>query len=312
LEHHVAGGSKTAVFAALAANLGIAIAKFGGAFYTGSTAMVAEGVHSLVDTGNQVLLLIGMKRAARPADARHPFGHSREIYFWSFVVAVLLFTAGGTFAIYEGIQKIRAPHPVDDPFVNYVILGLAILLEAGSFAVALKEFRKVAAGVSWWNAIRDAKDPVLFTVLFEDTAAMIGLIVALAGLVAAEVLQIPALDGAASIVIGLVLIAASLLLARETMSLIVGEAAAPAVLEDIERRIAAHPTVVAVREISSVHLGPHDIVVTAAVDFHDEVPAGEVERAVAALSAEVRAAQPDVRRIFLAPASFALPEAPPA
>lgn len=301
----MAGGSKKAVFAALGANLGIAIAKFGGAFYTGSTAMVAEGVHSLVDTGNQLLLLIGMKRSARPADARHPFGYSREIYFWSFVVAVLLFTAGGTFAIYEGIQKIRAPHPVEDPFVNYVILGLAILLEAGSFTVALKEFRKVAGSASWWNAIRDAKDPVLFTVLFEDTAAMIGLVVALAGLVAAEVLQIPALDGAASIVIGLVLIAASLLLARETMSLIVGEAAAPAVLQDIERRIAAHPAVVGVREISSVHLGPHDIVVTAAVDFHDEVPAGEVEKAVAALGAEVQAAQPDVRRIFLAPTSFA-------
>lgn len=300
----MAGGSKKAVFAALAANFGIAVAKFGGAFYTGSTAMVAEGVHSLVDTGNQLLLLVGMKRASRPADARHPFGYSREIYFWSFVVAVLLFTAGGTFAVYEGILKIRSPHPVEDPFVNYVILSLAIVMEAGSFTIALKEFRRVAGGTSWWNAIRDAKDPVLFTVLFEDTAAVIGLVVALAGLIGAEVLGLPILDGVASIIIGIILIVASVLLARETMSLIVGEAAAPAVINDIERRICAHPAVVGVREISSVHLGPHDIVVTAAVDFLDDVPAGEVEQIVARLSEEVRSAQTDVTRIFLAPTSF--------
>jgi cation diffusion facilitator family transporter len=300
----LAGGSTKAVYAALLANFGIAVAKFGGALYTGSSAMVAEGVHSLVDTGNQVLLLIGMKRSERPANARHPFGYSREIYFWCFVVAVLLFTAGGTFAIWEGVQKIGHPHPVENPIVNYVILGSAILLEAGSFAVALKEFRKVAGDRHWWSAVTEAKDPVLFTVLFEDTAAMIGLVVALAGLVAAETLGIPALDGAASIVIGLVLIGASLLLARETMSLIVGESAAPEVLADIERLIRAEPSINGVTDIVSVHLGPHDIVVTAAVDFNDDVPAGEVERVIARIGEQVRAAQPDVKRLFLAPASL--------
>ena len=300
----MAGGSKKAVYAALFANLGIAIAKFGGAFYTGSSAMVAEGVHSVVDTSNQALLLLGMKRAARPATPRHPFGYSREIYFWCFVVAVVLFTAGGTFAIWEGIEKLRHPHPVQDPIVNYVILAVAIVLEAGSFAVAIKEFRKVAGDRHWWSAITEAKDPVLFTVLFEDSAAMVGLVVALVGLIAAETLGIPALDGAASIVIGLVLIGASILLARETMSLIVGEAAATEVLDDVERLICAEPGVNGVRDITSVHLGPHDIFVTAAVDFDDEVPAGEVERIVARILEAVQAAQPDVKRLFLAPTAL--------
>jgi cation diffusion facilitator family transporter len=300
----LAGGSSKAVYAALGANFGIAIAKFGGATVTGSSAMLAEGVHSLVDTGNQILLLLGMKRSERPASARHPFGYSSEIYFWCFVVAVLLFTAGGTVAIHEGIQKLNHPHPVENPIVNYVILSLAILLEAGSFLVAMKEFRKVAGDRHWWSAVTEAKDPVLFTVLFEDVAAMVGLVVALAGLAAAQIFDLPALDGIASIVIGLVLIAASLLLARETMSLIVGEAAAPEVLADVERLILAEPSVIGVRDISSIHLGPRDIVVTAAVDFNDDVPAGEVERVVAKIGEAVRAVQPDVKRLFLAPASL--------
>jgi cation diffusion facilitator family transporter len=300
----VAAGSTKAVYAALIANFGIAIAKFGGAAYTGSTAMLAEGVHSVVDTGNQLLLLLGIKRSKREASERHPFGYSREIYFWCFVVAVLLFTAGGTVAIYEGIQKLNHPHPVESPMVNYVILSAAILLEAGSFAVALKEFRKVAAGRHWWSAVTEAKDPVLFTVLFEDSAAMLGLIVALVGLIAAETLGIPELDGVASIVIGSVLIGASLLLARETMSLIVGEAAAPDVLSEIERLVLAETGVAGVRDIASVHLGPHDILVTASVDFDDAIPAGEVERVVARIVERVRAVQPDVKRLVLAPVSF--------
>ena len=300
----MAGGSTKAVYAALFANLGIAIAKFAGAAVTGSSAMVAEGVHSCVDTGNQGLLLLGIKRSKRPANARHPFGYSREIYFWCFVVAVLLFTAGGVVAIYEGIQKIGAPHPVENPVVNYVILSVAILLEAGSFFVALKEFRRIAGNQHWWSAIVEAKDPVLFTVLFEDSAAMIGLVVALVGLIAAEVLHMPVLDGVASIVIGAVLIGASLLLARETMSLIVGEAAGPEVLADIERLICAEPGVAGVRDINSVHLGPNDIFVTAAVDFDDDLPVGDVERAVASIVEAVRAAQPDVKRLFLAPTSL--------
>jgi len=300
----MAGGSKKVVFAALIANFGIAVAKFGGAFFTGSSAMLSEGVHSLVDTSNQGLLLLGMKRSQKPADARHPFGYSREIYFWSFVVAVLLFAAGGAVAIYEGIHKLSDPHPVDNPEVNYIILSVAILLELGSFAVALKEFRSVAAGRHWWTAVTEAKDPVLYTVLFEDTAALLGLIVALVGLALAELLAMPELDGIASIVIGIILVVASAILAKETMGLIIGEAAMPEVLEEVERLLGSAEGVEEVRDIYSVHLGPHDIVVTAAVDFDDRLTAADVERIIAGLVESVRAAQPDVRRLFIAPTSF--------
>lgn len=300
----MAGGSKKVVYAALFANFGIAIAKFGGALYTGSSAMLSEGVHSLVDTSNQALLLLGMKRSQKPADARHPFGYSREIYFWSFVVAVLLFGAGGAVAIYEGIHKLSDPHAVDNPAVNYVILSVAILLELGSFAVALKEFRTVAAGRHWWTAVTEAKDPVLYTVLFEDTAALLGLVVALVGLVLAELLGIPELDGIASILIGIILVIASAILAKETMGLIIGEAALPGVVGDIEGLLRSDDGVEDVRDIASVHLGPHDIVVTAAVDFRDSLNAADVERIIAGLTAKVQAAQPDVKRLFIAPTSF--------
>lgn len=300
----MASGSKKAVLAAMIANLGIAIAKFGGAFYTGSSAMLSEGVHSVVDTGNQFLLLVGMKRAQRPPDRKHPFGYSREIYFWAFVVAVLLFTAGGVVAIYEGLSKLSHPHPVESPIVNYVILGAAILLEAWSFRVAYQEFKAVTGGTHWWTAVREAKDPVLYTVLFEDTAALIGLVVALLGLMAAHLLDLPVLDGVASIAIGLVLIIASVVLARETMGLIIGETASVEVLERIEQRIRREPSVTDVREIISVHLGPNDIMVAAAVDFDDELRAGEVEQLVARILADIRGADPDIKHLFLAPTSF--------
>ena len=300
----MASGSKKAVLAAMGANLGIAIAKFGGAFYTGSSAMLSEGVHSVVDTGNQALLLVGMKRAQRPPDRKHPFGYSSEIYFWAFVVAVLLFTAGGVVAIYEGIQKLTHPHPVESPVVNYVILVGAILLEAGSFRVAYQEFNKATGDTHWWTAVREAKDPVLYTVLFEDTAALVGLVVALLGLMAAHLLELPALDALASIAIGLVLILASLLLARETMGLIIGEAASPEVVARIEERIRREDAVVDVHEISSVHFGPTDIIVTAAVDFRDDVPAGDIERIVAAILADIRVAEPDVKQLYIAPTAF--------
>lgn len=293
------------MLAAMFANLGIAVAKFGGAFYTGSSAMLSEGVHSVVDTGNQALLLFGMKRSQRPADAKHPFGYSREIYFWAFVVAVLLFTAGGVVAIYEGIQKLFHPHPVESPVVNYVILAVAILLEIGSFRVAYQEFRKVSGDTHWWTAVREAKDPVLYTVLFEDTAALAGLVVALVGLMAAHLLHLPVLDAVASIAIGVILIFASMILARETMGLIIGEAAAPEILGRIEERIRSEEAVADVRDITSVHFGPNDIIVAAAVDFHDDVRAGEIERIVASILADLRAAEPDVKQLFLAPTSFA-------
>ena len=307
----MAGGSKRVVIAALAANIGIAAAKFGAALYTGSAAMLAEAVHSLVDTGNQGLLLFGMQRAKRPADARHPFGYSREIYFWSFVVALLLFSIGGIVAVYEGVSKIRAPHTIERPIVNYVVLGLAIALELTSFVVALREFRAVASDKSWWRAVIDAKDPVLFTVLFEDSAALAGLVIALAGLAAVQLLGAAWLDGAASVLIGGVLIGSAMLLARETHALLIGEAADPAVIDVVRHMIAATPGVDGVRDIHSTHLGPHDVVVTAAVDFDDSLNAGQVETLVAALTAEISAAHPDIKHLSLVPTSFRTVSPPP-
>lgn len=300
----MAGGSKRVVIAALAANVGIATAKFGAALYTGSAAMLAEAVHSLVDTGNQALLLFGMQRAQRPADARHPFGYSREIYFWSFIVALLLFSVGGMVAVYEGVSKIIAPHAIERPVVNYVVLGLATALELTSFVVALREFRAVTSGKSWWQAVVDAKDPVLFTVLFEDSAALAGLVIALTGLAGAQLLHAPWLDGAASLLIGGVLIGSAVLLARETHALLIGEAADPAVIDAVRTMITETTGIDGVRDIHSTHLGPHDVVVTAAVDFDDALSAGEVEAIVATVTAEITAAYPDTKHLSLVPTSF--------
>ncbi len=299
-----ASGSKTVVYAALAANLGIAVAKFVGAAITGSAAMLAEGVHSVVDTGNQALLLFGMKRSQRPADEDYPFGYAREIYFWSFVVAVLLFAVGGTVAIYEGVEKLRAPHAIENPLINFAILGFAILIESGSFLVALCEFRAVSGNGNWWRTIVDAKDPVLFTVLFEDSAAIAGLFIALFGLIGATVLGEPRLDGAASIVIGCVLIAASWFLARETKGLIIGEAAKPEIVEFVQSVILSDPRTTGIRTVRTLHLGPHDILVTARVDFDDTMTAAEVEAKTSELSNAICGKYPDVKRVYLAATSL--------
>lgn len=295
----MAHGSTKAVYAALFANSGIAIAKFIGAAYTGSSAMLSEGVHSVVDTGNQALLLFGMKRSARPADQRHPFGYGREVYFWSFVVAILLFSIGAGVAIYEGIHKIQDPHPVENAYINYIILSFAIVLEAGSWWVAFKEFRKSKGALSWWRSIRDAKDPVLLTVLFEDTGALLGLVIALVGIALAQALQMPVLDGVASVIIGLLLGIAAILLAIETKGLLIGESASPELDEAIKDLIKSAPGITAINEILTMHMGPHDILLNVSFSFADPLSAEEVEATVTRLESQIRTAHPDVKRIFL-------------
>ena len=292
------------VYVALAGNTAIAASKLVAAWFTGSSAMLSEGVHSLVDSINELLLLYGLHRAAKHPDRNHPLGYGRELYFWSFIVALLLFSVGGIVAIYEGISKLQTPHPVESPMVNYAILIVALVLETGSFMVALKEFRAVAAGTTWWRAVTDAKDPVLFTVLFEDSAALIGLVIALLGLLGAHLLGLGWMDGAASVLIGAVLVCSAVLLARETHALLIGEGADPAVLADIEARIACAAGIDGVRDLLSTHLGPHDIAITVAVDFDDRLSAGEVETSIAALTAQIRSAYPDVKHLSLVPTSF--------
>ena len=294
-----ASGSKKVIYAALAGNFLIAVTKFVAAAWTGSSAMMSEGIHSLVDTGNQGLLLHGLKKARQPADEKHPFGYGVELYFWSFVVAILIFAVGSGISIYEGVHKILDPHPITSPVVAYVVLALAIVFEAAAWWIAFKEFNKVRGGRSFFRAVRDSKDPAVFTVLFEDTAAMAGLLVALAGLLGAQYLAMPWLDGAASVGIGIILAVTAMFLAYETKSLLVGEAADPKVIETVRAVVEATPTVTRLNEIRTLHRGPNDVLLALSVDFEDTLTAGKVEEAIHTLELAVKARFPIVTRIFI-------------
>ncbi len=294
-----AQSSKKVVIAAFAGNGLIAVTKIIAATFTGSAAMFSEAVHSAVDTGNQVLLLYGMKRAARPADARHPFGYGREIYFWAFVVAIMIFATGAGVSIYEGVAKLKHPEPVTDAYINYIVLGLAIAFEGGSFWVALKEFNRVKGGRGYLAAIRVSKDPPLFTVLLEDTAALIGLFVALGGIALAEALNMPALDGVASILIGCVLAAVAALLAYETKGLLIGEAADPEAVVRVRRIVGAEQGVQRINELLTMHMGPRDVLLNLSIDFRDGMSAEQVEAQVTDLERRIKAAVPEITRVFI-------------
>ena len=295
------GGSRKVIYAALAGNLAIAVTKAGAAAYTGSSAMFSEAIHSAVDTGNQGLLLLGLKRAARPPDATHPFGHGMELYFWAFVVALMIFALGGAFSIYEGVHKILSPEPIESAWVNYAVLGASILFEGYSFSVALKEFNSLHAGEPFWDAIRASKDPSVFAVLLEDSAALAGLLVAILGVGLSQWLAMPMLDGVASVVIGLLLVITAVFLARETLSLLTGESASRAVLADVRRVLGADPRVQAVDEVLSMQLGPREVLVAVTIDFQDDLPGDAVERAAAELTLAMEAAHPEITRLFMRP-----------
>jgi cation diffusion facilitator family transporter len=299
-------GTTAVVLAALSANLGIAAVKLTAALFTGSAVMLAEGIHSLVDTGNQGLLLLGIRRSKRPPDDKHPFGYGREIYFWAFVVAVMLFTAGGIVTVTEGITRLASHDGIEYPMVNLAIIGVAVLLEGYSFSVALREFRAGAGNCPWWRAIEEEKDPTLYIVLLEDSAALAGLVVALIGLTAAWATGYTAFDAGASIVIGLILFATAFYSAHKTRTLLIGESAAPKVVAEVRRLIAETPGTVGIARVSTIHYGPHDISLTALVDFEDSVPAGEVEKALADTRARIREANPDIKRIYLVPTELGL------
>ncbi len=295
----MASGSKKVIYAALIGNGLIAIMKFIAAGMTGSAAMLSEGIHSLVDTGNQSLLLYGMHRSKRPADEKHPFGYSSEIYFWAFVVAILIFAVGAGVSMYEGVQKVIRPHPITDPTINYIVLSLAFVFESVAWGIALKEFSTTKGKRTYVQAVRESKDPTVFTVLFEDTAAMLGLIVAFVGIYCADTFNMPVLDGVASIVIGLILAGAAWVLAYETMGLLIGEAAAPEVTEAITSIIDATPTIDTLNEIRTLHRGPNDVLLAISVDFEDNVPAGKVETAIYQLEIAIKQRFPVVKRLFI-------------
>jgi cation diffusion facilitator family transporter len=291
--------SKKVIYAALVGNSLIAVTKFAAAAVTGSSAMVSEAVHSVVDTGNQWLLLYGIKRSGRPADEMHSFGYGMELYFWTFVVAILIFGVGAGVSIYEGVGRLREPHPVTDVYVNYAVLAIAMVFEAGTWWVAFTEFRKRKGRLGYFAALRQAKDPTVFTVLFEDSAAMLGLIVAFVGIALADVLAEPALDGLAAILIGLILAATAGLLAFECKGLLIGESARPATVTGIKAIIAEQPDITRVNEVLTMHLGPEDVLVTLSLDFDDEISAGEVEGAVTEMETRIKSAYPEVSRVFI-------------
>ena len=295
----MAGGSKKAIYAALVGNSLIAVTKFGAAAYTGSSAMLSEAIHSLVDSGNQVLLLYGLKRSSRPADERHPFGYGMEMYFWAFVVAIIIFAIGAGVSIYEGVQKLIHPHPVTNVFVNYIVLGAAIVFEAAACTVAFKEFNRARGDMPFFEAVRKSKDPALFTVLFEDSAAMLGLLVALAGIGLGQALDMPILDGAASVVIGVILALTAMLLAYECKSLLIGEAADPDVVSGIGKLASETPGIGRINELRTMHLGPQDILLNISLDFADHMSSAQVEEAISALELRIKEAHPDVKRVFI-------------
>lgn len=294
-------GSKVVIFAAIAGNLLIAATKFVAASITGSSAMLSEGVHSLVDTGNGLLLLYGLHRAAQPPDRMHPFGHGRELYFWSFIVALLVFALGAGVAFYEGIIHMLDPEPIENPLINYIVLGLCMVFEGGSWLVALKEFRRSKGNLGYIQAVRRSKDPSVYTVLFEDSAALLGLVIALVGISAAQYFEQPWLDGAASIGISLILGTTAVFLAHESKGLLIGEPALPDVQAKILAIAQADQAVEKANGVLTVHLGPEQIVAGLSLDFVDHISAAEIETCVERLEAKLKAEVPDVTVVFVKP-----------
>jgi cation diffusion facilitator family transporter len=292
-------GSRTVIFAALIGNLLIAVTKFVAASLTGSSAMLSEGVHSLVDTGNQGLLLVGLKRGGRPADPHHPLGYGKEVYFWSFVVAILIFAVGAGVSIYEGIRHIMHPSPIGDVRINYVVLGLAFLFEGVAWTIAYREFNRARGRLGLWRAVRESKDPSTFVVLFEDSAAMAGIVVAFLGVWLGHATGQAWLDGAASIVIGLILGLTAWFLAIETRDLLIGEAARPETVASIRRLAAGTWEVDRVNEVLTLHMGPEYILVNLSVDFADGLTSEQVETAAAGLTAAIRDGHPLVKKVFI-------------
>lgn len=297
----MASGSKKVVYAAMFGNLAIAITKFAAAAWTGSSAMLSEGIHSAVDTSNQVILLFGMKRAARPPDDRHPFGYGMEIYFWAFVVALLIFALGGSVSIYEGVHRVMHPEPIHQPWANFLVLGIAIVIEGYIFRIAWKELRHQQPNRSIWRALQVSKDPSVFAIFCEDLAALAGLSVALIGVALAYYLEMPVFDGIASILIGLILVATAVFLARETLSLMTGESASKGVLADVREVLDADSRVNHVGEVLSMHLGPREILIAVSIDFDEALSGEDVEATMRELTLALEDKRDEISRVFLRP-----------
>lgn len=295
------GHSNRTLWIAFGANLGIAVSKFIAAAITGSSAMLTEGVHSVVDSTNQLLLMWGRKAAQKPPDQLHPFGYGRELYFWSFVVAVMVFALGAGVSIYEGVLHISEPEPAVSPLIAYVVLLVAFLLEGGSTLTAFNEFKVAKGGMGWVEAVQRSKDPPGFIVLLENGAAMFGIVVAAIGLGISQLTGDPRWDGAASIVIGAILGMTAFILARESKQLLIGESADADIVDGLRTMIARREGVVGVGELLTIHSSPDQITAMVAVDFDDAITAKQVEDMVDEIEAEAHDRFPLLRRIFIRP-----------
>jgi cation diffusion facilitator family transporter len=295
----VSAASKKVIYAALVGNTLIALIKFVASAMTGSSAMLSEGIHSLVDTGNQVLLLLGIKRSQRPAGPRFPYGHGKEVYFWSFVVAILIFAVGAGISVYEGIKHLLHPRTLEDPTINYIVLGLAMLFEGAAWTIALREFRKVKGSLGYFEAVKRGKDPTMFVVLFEDSAAMLGLLAAFAGILLSQLTGLPQFDAIASIIIGLILGGTAVWLAVETQGLLIGESASREVVEGIRSLAGECECVQRVNEVLTMHMGPEFVLVNISMEFRNEMQVGQLEREIASMDRAIKAVYPEVRRVFI-------------
>lgn len=295
----MAASSKKVIYAALIGNALIAISKFTAAFITGSSAMLSEGIHSSVDTGNQLLLLLGLKKAQQPADKEFPFGHGKEVYFWSFVVAIMIFAVGSGISIYEGIHSLMDPHPIENPMINYIVLGLAMIFEGFALYFAWREFDKARGQRGYYEAVRKEKNPTIFVVLFEDTAAMLGLIVAFLAIAIGQWTGLHMLDGIASIIIGIILGVTAAWLAYETKGLLIGESADPEIVSGITKITSTHSAISGVNEVLTMHMGPNFILVNLSLDFKDSLQISNIENDIAILTKEIKQTFPRVKRVFI-------------
>jgi cation diffusion facilitator family transporter len=306
-----ASGARKVVYAALAANVAIAASKFIVAGITGSAAMLAEGVHSIVDTGNEFLLLLGMKHSSRPADEWHPFGYGKVLYFWTLIVALSLFSLGGGISIYHGVSALRNPPALEDPTWNYVVLAVAALFEGYTWNLSRKELNtRRRPGESLWNTVRRSKDASVFAVFIEDTAALAGIAVAWFGILLSQHFDNRYIDPAASVVIGVVLVAAAFALARETGGLLVGESMDRDQILRLKEIFSAEPAVDTVGHLLTMQLGPNQILLTAAVRFRRGLGIDEVEQAIDRLERAIKSANPAIRRIFFESGAFRAPAGP--
>ena len=296
-------GTNVAVWAALAGNVLVAATKFVAAAVSGSAAMLSEAVHSLVDTVNELLLLYGIARSLRPADRVHPLGYGRELYFWSFVVALLIFALGAGVSLYEGVDRLLHPAPIEHPAVIFVVLAVSLAFEGASWLVGMRAFRTAKSTLGWWEAFRRSKDPPTFIVVFEDSAAILGIAAAGAGTAAALLTRDSRWDGVASVVISVILAGVAGLLARESKELLIGERADAALSDAIMRTASAIPGVCSANSIVTMQLAPNNVIATLSLDFFDYMRAPDIERAVVDLETRVRSAHPDVSALFVKPQS---------